>query len=153
MKLSQNNQSNKTVNNPWVWTQLTEWFKPDRKEGETVPTEYLTKGETEYFPNKSWVEKDYVKRIEQVKIPTFFETMLREKGLSDEFFVYTYNDQIHVVEAQELLEYIEQTEGEIREQIEYTFRQIDFKNGDLKHYLKFLAEAYVECNWSVQCKC
>ncbi|MDR9792699.1 hypothetical protein Q8A72_06880 [Aeribacillus pallidus] len=52
--------------NPWVWTELAEEKKPDRKSGETVPTGFLTEGATEYFPRQSWIEKGYVKRKEAI---------------------------------------------------------------------------------------
>lgn len=50
-------------NNPWVWTELTESLKPDRKAGDPVPLGYLTEGATEYFPYASWIKKNYVERI------------------------------------------------------------------------------------------
>jgi hypothetical protein len=48
--------------NQWVWTELTESLKPDRKAGESVPLGYLTEGANEYFPFPSWIRKGYVKR-------------------------------------------------------------------------------------------
>lgn len=52
------------INNPWVWTNLTETLKSDRKAGESVPLGYLTKGHSEYYPYYSWIQKGYVERIE-----------------------------------------------------------------------------------------
>lgn len=57
-----NSHDQRVLNNPWVWTELTESLKPDRKAGETVPEGYLSKGHTEYYPYASWVTKGYVKR-------------------------------------------------------------------------------------------
>lgn len=55
-----------TINNPWVWTSLTESMKPERKENTSVPIQYMTKGHSEYFPYSSWIKKGYVKRKENI---------------------------------------------------------------------------------------
>ena len=52
-----------TITNPWIWTQLTESLKPERKAGDTVPTGYLTKGHNEYYPYSSWIQKGYVTKV------------------------------------------------------------------------------------------
>ncbi|MFD1453278.1 hypothetical protein [Oceanobacillus sojae] len=39
--------------NTWVWTELTESLKPERKAGETVPTECLIEGHAGWFPRQS----------------------------------------------------------------------------------------------------
>lgn len=49
--------------NKWVWTELTEQLKPDRKAGDSVPLGYLTEGYNEYFPHPNWIKKGYVKKI------------------------------------------------------------------------------------------
>ncbi|GED72556.1 hypothetical protein BRE01_62580 [Brevibacillus reuszeri] len=54
--------------NPWVWTELAENLKPDRKAGETVPVGYLFEGYSEYYPYRSWIRNGYVKRNEQQKV-------------------------------------------------------------------------------------
>ena len=48
--------------NYYVWTELTESLKPERKAGESVPLGYLSEGATEYFPYSSWIKKGYVER-------------------------------------------------------------------------------------------
>ena len=48
--------------NPWIWTELTESLKPDRKQGQSVPIQYMTEGHTEYYPYRTWVQKGYVTR-------------------------------------------------------------------------------------------
>jgi len=50
--------------NEWVWTELTESLKPERKAGESVPTECLIEGHTAWVPRQSWVDKGYVERTE-----------------------------------------------------------------------------------------
>lgn len=53
------------VINPWVWTELTESLKPDRKAGESVPVGCMTRGQHEYYPYSAWIKKGYVKRCEK----------------------------------------------------------------------------------------
>lgn len=48
--------------NKWVWTELAESLKPDRKAGQAVPIEYLSEGAIEYHPPGAWIKKDYVRR-------------------------------------------------------------------------------------------
>lgn len=48
--------------NPWVWTELTETLKPDRKAGDPVPLGYLSEGHSEYYPYQSWIQKGYVRK-------------------------------------------------------------------------------------------
>lgn len=52
------------VANPWVWTELTETLKPDRKARESVPVEYMTRGQSEYYPYSKWIQKGYVERVD-----------------------------------------------------------------------------------------
>ncbi|MFC8689695.1 hypothetical protein [Brevibacillus porteri] len=65
-----NYASNNLKANPWVWSELAESLKPDRKTGETVPTGYLFEGYSEYYPYSSWVHNGYVKHIDQQKEKT-----------------------------------------------------------------------------------
>lgn len=53
-----------TKTNPWVWTELAESKKPDRKAGDTVPTGFLLEGYSEYYPYRTWIQKGYVERME-----------------------------------------------------------------------------------------
>lgn len=50
--------------NPWVWSVIAESKHPDRKAGESVPVGYLYVGHREYFPPQSWINKEYVIRVE-----------------------------------------------------------------------------------------
>lgn len=48
--------------NPWIWTELTESIKPDRKAGESVPLGFLKEGYKEWTPCMAWIKKGYVER-------------------------------------------------------------------------------------------
>jgi hypothetical protein len=53
------------MKNPWLWTELTEQKKPDRKAGTPVPLGYMSQGaDGSYSPYSSWVKKGYVRKVE-----------------------------------------------------------------------------------------
>lgn len=78
---------------------------------------------------------------------SFFRRMIEEKELLDEVISIEHNGYQHIVEVAYLLELIESTNEKDREHIKNTFSIIDFRNGNLMHYLKFLANAYISTNF------
>ena len=78
---------------------------------------------------------------------TFFRKMSEEKDLLNEVITVEHNGFQHIVEVSFLLEVIENASESEKEQIKNTFSLIDFKNGKLMHYLKFLADAYISNNY------
>lgn len=64
LKFRMNEEAEKAAYNPWIWTELTESIKPERKAGIKVPVAYMTKGHTEWTPYSTWISKGYVKRID-----------------------------------------------------------------------------------------
>ncbi len=80
-------------------------------------------------------------------LATFFRKMIDEKELLNEVISIEHDGILHFVEVTLLLEVIENASEKEKEQIKNTFSIIDFKNGNLMHYLKFLAEAYISNNY------
>jgi hypothetical protein len=78
---------------------------------------------------------------------TFFRKMIEEKELLNEVIFVEHNGFQHIVEVSFLLEVIENASESEKEQIKNTFSLIDFKNGNLMHYLKFLTETYISNNY------
>ncbi|MDM5205343.1 hypothetical protein [Cytobacillus kochii] len=78
---------------------------------------------------------------------TFLRKMIEEKELLNEVIFIEHDGVLHFVEVTFLLEVIENASQREKEQIKNTFSIIDFKNGNLMHYLKFLAEAYIPNNY------
>ena len=66
LKFRMNEAEEKEKNNPWIWTELAEILKPDRIAGMKVPVGYLMRGSNEWFPYSSWVDKGYIKRIDEL---------------------------------------------------------------------------------------
>jgi hypothetical protein len=71
----------------------------------------------------------------------FFE----EKEIPDKMFEVTdKNGVTHYIPNTVVIEFIAKTQGSERKQIEDTLRKIDFKNGDVNHFLKHLATAIAD---------
>ncbi|WP_080845615.1 hypothetical protein [Cytobacillus gottheilii] len=56
--------------NPWIWTTKAEEHNNSFVAGESVPSELMAKGESEYLPKQEWINKGYVKRQELVMFAT-----------------------------------------------------------------------------------
>lgn len=69
--------------------------------------------------------------------------MIEEKELLEEIIPIEHNGIQHIVEVAYLLELIESSSEKDQEQITIAFSLIDYRNGNLMHYLKFLAIAYI----------
>ncbi|PTY89741.1 hypothetical protein [Heyndrickxia sporothermodurans] len=78
---------------------------------------------------------------------TFFRKMIEEKELLNEVILVEHHGFQHFIEVSFLLEIIENANEKEKVQIKNTFSVIDFKNGNLMHYLNFLAEAYISKNY------
>lgn len=74
----------------------------------------------------------------------FFE----EKQIENRTFVIEHNGRIHMVDTDFLKDVIvNHTPPHEQEQIRAIIAQIDFRNGDVNHFLEHLAKAYVKTNF------
>lgn len=80
-------------------------------------------------------------------VKSFFRTMIEEKNLMGEILTIEHNGFIHIMEVPVLLSLIEKTSEEEKVKIKKDFSIIDFRNGNLMNYLKFLAAAYISNNY------
>ena len=78
---------------------------------------------------------------------SFFRTMVEEKGILNNEFEVTHNGMTHFMNVEIVIELIESAPKHEQSKIKDTFSMIDFKNGDLMHYIKFLDEAFVKTNY------
>lgn len=82
---------------------------------------------------------------------TWLDTFVEEKGLD---LNHTYNvthkvnGVLHMVELRVLIGYIKSASKGEKKGIKNNFVMIDFKNGDVHHFFKFLANAYVQTNFN-----
>jgi hypothetical protein len=71
----------------------------------------------------------------------YLETLFEEKGIDVERDV---NLEGHIgLTVQMILDYVCQTPKHIQKKIKNTFVQIDFRNGDVMDYVRFLANGIV----------
>ncbi len=80
---------------------------------------------------------------------SFFNTFFAEKDLEElTYEVESKNDSIfgttHLIPSTAVIEKIKTTRGEEAKQIENILRQIDFRNGDVHHFLRHLAQAMAD---------
>jgi hypothetical protein len=78
---------------------------------------------------------------------SFFKGMVEEKGLLNKEIRVEYNDVLHIMNTTNILELIELSSAEDKQEIKNNFSKIDFHNGDLMHYLKFLALSYIKTHF------
>jgi len=69
----------------------------------------------------------------------------QEKDIPEKDFKKTDKNRVtHFIPNAVVVEYIAQTRGSERKQVEGIIRQIDFKNGDINHFLEHLAGAIAD---------
>lgn len=74
---------------------------------------------------------------------SYIETLLEEKNISLE--TWLLKDEGHIgLTIEMLIEFIYSMSEEIVKEIESTFRKIDYNNGDVMHYVTFLAQGMVK---------
>lgn len=78
---------------------------------------------------------------------SFYRTMLEEKKLMNKTFMVKVDGVTHIFNVERMVTVIEQASEEEQVQIKKVFSYLDFHNGDLMHYLNFLAECYVMMNY------
>ncbi|PFX43685.1 hypothetical protein COL24_05335 [Bacillus toyonensis] len=78
---------------------------------------------------------------------SFYRTMLEEKKLMNKTFMVKLDGVTHIFNVERMVTVIEESTEEEQVQIKKVFSYLDFHNGDLMHYLNFLAECYVMMNY------
>jgi hypothetical protein len=77
----------------------------------------------------------------------YLETLLTEKGISLNHTFEVKSDSIfgnNYVPMEVVIEFIENLSPSIQEQIKKTLIQIDFKNGNVLHFLEYITKGMVE---------
>jgi len=76
---------------------------------------------------------------------TYLYNFFAEKDVPDRLFdVQDSHGVLHTIPNEVVVEHIALTSGGERKKIEDTLRKIDFANGDVNHFLRFLAKAIAE---------
>lgn len=78
----------------------------------------------------------------------YLDDFFNEKDIEPRTFEVKHDGTVHLVDNAFLIEVIcQSTPRTEQEQIAGILRQIDFKNGDVNHFLAHLAEGYVKNNY------
>jgi hypothetical protein len=77
----------------------------------------------------------------------YFENFFAEKEIAYELFEIDHAGQTHFIDTDFVIELIKTAPQNEQMQLRNTLVKIDFANGNVKHFLKFLAEAYVKTNY------
>lgn len=83
-------------------------------------------------------------------VDNFFRTMAEEKGIIDQQFSVVVDGICHFMEVNQIIDLIEMAPSHEQATAKKTFSMIDFKNGDLMHYIEFLAKAFIQTNYNYQ---
>lgn len=78
----------------------------------------------------------------------WLRTLIEEKGIYTDYeFTIEHNNQIHFMTLDFLISAILTSSEKEKKQIKNILVMIDFKNGDILHFLEHLAKAYIRCNY------
>jgi hypothetical protein len=77
-------------------------------------------------------------------VDTYLERFFEEKEIRIEHWEIEVNGMTNFIDTEFVIELIFGAPDHEKEQIANTLRKIDFANGNVNHFLKFLAEAYVK---------
>jgi hypothetical protein len=81
------------------------------------------------------------------KTQKYFELFFEEKEIRYELFEIEHNEEMHFIDTDFVIELIKKAPAREQDQIANTLRKIDFVNGNVNHFLKFLAEAYIKTQY------
>ena len=74
----------------------------------------------------------------------YLETFFDEKEIRFESWEIEHGGQTHFIDTEYVIEAIKIAPTHEQKQVADTLRKIDFANGNVNHFLKFLAEALVK---------
>lgn len=78
---------------------------------------------------------------------SFYRRMAEEKGILLDPLEVEVDGLVHIMNVDQVIQLIEHAPDHERKHIKNMFSKIDFMNGDLKHYIKFLATAFIKLNY------
>lgn len=76
---------------------------------------------------------------------SFYRKMVEEKGLIDTpLEIISKEKEKHYMTVETVIEFIENSPKNIQDKIRNTMSLIDFKDGDLMHYMEYIAQGMVD---------
>lgn len=73
--------------------------------------------------------------------------MAEEKGILLDSFQVEVDGLVHMMNVEQIIQLIEYAPEHEQKHIKDTFSKIDFHNGDIMDYIKFLAKAFIKMNF------
>lgn len=91
-----------------------------------------------------------MKTDRQIEFENWIDTFIDEKGLDldHEFEVYDDHENVHFIDLAYLVTLMKGAGKREHAQIQHKVAEIDFKNGDVMHFFRFLCVAYVKHNYA-----
>jgi hypothetical protein len=86
-----------------------------------------------------------------IQVETYLNTLLDEKNISPDHIFIIKSDGLfgdHIVPMNVLIEFIDGLDITSQQKIKDTLVQIDFKNGDILHFLNYLTEGMVQLKFN-----
>lgn len=81
------------------------------------------------------------------KFEEWLDRFLAEKKLPNETFQIEHKGAIHYINSEQIIDLIRATSKKEQLAIQKVIVGIDFKNGNVNHFLKHLATGYIESNY------
>lgn len=78
------------------------------------------------------------------KTDKYLKAFFEEKEIQFEQWEIYHNDQLHLIDTDVVIEAIKNAPESEKIQVRNTLVRIDFANGNVNHFLKFLAEAFIK---------
>ena len=76
---------------------------------------------------------------------SFYRKMVEEKGLIDTpLEIISKEKEKHYMTVETVIEFIENSPKNIKNKIRNTMSLIDFKDGDLIHYMEYIAQGMID---------
>ena len=89
--------------------------------------------------------------IQRTTFRNYLTTLLKEKGISLQHTFEIPSDSIfgnHFVPMEVVLEFIESLDNQTQSKIKETLVLIDFKNGNVLHYMEYITKGMVQLKFS-----
>ena len=89
--------------------------------------------------------------IQRTTFRNYLTTLLKEKGISLEHTFEIPSDSLfgnHLVPMEVVLEFIESLDNQTQSKIKETLVLIDFKNGNVLHYMEYITKGMVQLKFS-----
>lgn len=82
-----------------------------------------------------------------MKFKDWLETFLEEKKVPNKTFTIEFEGNTHIINSEQVIDLIRQASHSEQVKIKDILVKIDFKNGDINHFLEHLAKGYLSTHF------